>query len=475
MQFLFTNLKIKPTIFFIFIAICFCIFILFCSILYPFTSDEVRFMVMGRENLLQTLKLMFFGEAPRFFNFVVITGLYFGVKYKVFFCLINPIIQISIVYCLFYFIKGRKLNLKDRADLLPFMLISLACLFMVSGPSMAMFDVNGAALYSWVFLFCLALLCLYRFTYKGCKLKNTWYINLFWLVVGFVAGMSNENTSPMMIGISLSFILLCKYKKIKVPSYIYCSFLGIIFGVSAMFGFGGSAQRLKGYVYTFFVNAGIGEKLFYSLPRFNAFLKALYFIPIIVLIGLILIFYDIKKKAFREKFILSAFFLFCGFLTAFVLFAAPLVPARAYYSASMFCIISFCFFLDFFYDVYKIYILKYFTLLFLIYCLIISPFVLLSYFSLYKNFKARDTQIYLAKSQGKTKVCTDIIYTIPAPTKNLTIEYLDFVKHHSAQHKETLKKWYGIEVIVPDETNFSFINKNPLIPHYKVKLDNHTK
>lgn len=470
MRFLSEKLNIKPKFYFLFISVCFIIFILLCSFLYPLSSDDIKAAVAVQENVFKALHDMFFAEAPRFFNIFVMAWL-LGKKYKILFCLINPIVQLGLVYGLFYFVRGRRLNINNKADILPFLLICLICLFMVPSPSTTLFWMGGALNYSWAFLLCLALLCLYRFTYKGCKLKNTWYINLFCLFLGFVDGMSNENTGPMMFGISLCFLLLCKYKKIKIPSYIYFSFLGIICGAAAMFGLGGSSERLNGYVYTFFVNAGISKKLFFSLYHFNQFLTALYFIPVMVFIGLILMVYDLKKKVFQEKFILSAFFLFCGLLTAFVLFAAPLGPLRAYYSAAMFCIISFLFFLDFFYDMYKIYLLKYFTLSFLIYCIIIAPLVLLPYFSLYNNFKKRDAQIYLAKAQGKKSVVADIVYLVPAPTKNLTIEYLDLVKHHSEQHKDTLKKWYGIEVLVPDSTNLSFTNQNPLMPNYKVKLD----
>ena len=126
--------------------------------------------------------------------------------------------------------------------------------------------------------------------------------------------------------------------------------------------------------------------------------------------------------------------------------------------------------LDLFRDVYKVYLLKYITLFFAIYCLIISPLVIIPYFSLYKNFKERDTQIFLAKEKGKKKAYTDMIFIAPGPTRNLTITYLDLVKHHSEKHKETLKKWYGIEVIVPDETNFSITNKNPLMKSPKLDI-----
>lgn len=457
MHFLFKKLEIKPKYFFGVIAFFFCLFIFICSALYPFTSDEVRFAVAAQENLFQAIKAMMFLEAPRFLNPLLITGLYWGAKFKIFFCIVNPLVQICTTYFLFYFIKGRKLNINKREDILPFSLICLSCLFMIPSPSSTLFWISGALDYSWAFLPCLLTLCLYRFTYKGEKFKNTWYINLICLFLGFASGMSNENTGPMMLGVSLCFILLCKYKKIKISSYIYLSFIGIILGISAMFGIGGSFQRLNAFVYNSWVNMSIGNKLFFSLHHFNNFLAALYYIPVIIFGGLLLVLYDIKKKVLQEKFILSAFFLLTGLLMAFVLFASPYTPKRAYYSAGIFCLISFFFFLDFFYDIYKIYILKYFTLLFLSYCLVISPLVIIPYVSLYKNFKIRESQILLSKKQDKTIVCTDRIYKISAPTKNLTIVYLDLVKHVSiVQHRETLKKWYGIEVLIPDSSNLPF-------------------
>lgn len=465
------NLNFNPKICFGIITFCFCVFILLCSFLYPFTSDDVRFYETTHVNLFQTLKTQALHEAPRFLNLVVIVGLYFGMKFKMFFCLLNPFVQICIPYFLFYFVKGRKLNINSQADVLPFLLICLMYLFVIPSPSSTIFWTGGAFNYSWPFLFCLILLCLFRFTYKGRKFKDIWYINLLWLFIGFVSGMSNENTGPMMFGVSFCFLLLCKYKHIKIPKYVYFAFFGVILGVSLLFGLGGSSNRLhKVYAYNFFVNSDLSSKLLFSLHHFNKFLQAMYFIPIITSIALLLLAYDKKMTVIKkENFILSLFFLLCCFILAFVLFAAPLVPQRAYFSAGCFCLISFCLFLDLFKEVYKIYLLKYLTLFFMSYCLVITPLVLLPYFNLYKDFKKRDAQIFLAKEKGKKRTYADVIYIVPSPTKNLNIEYLDLVRHHSEQHKETLKKWYGIEVIVPEETTLSLTNRNPLIK--KEKLD----
>lgn len=454
---LFKNLNLNPKICFGIIAFCFCIFILLCSYLYPFTSDDVRFYIITNADFFRAIKTQALGEAPRFFNLVAVAGLYFGLKFKMFFILLNPFVQICIPYLLFYFVKGRKLNINNQADILPFLLICLMYLFVIPSPSTTLFWTGGAFNYSWPFLFCLLTLCLFRFTYQGNNLKDAWYINLLWLFIGFVSGMSNENTGPMMFGVSFCFILLCKYKKIQIPKYIYFAFFGIILGVALLFGLGGSYRRLHdNYVYTFFVESDFSARLFFSLHRFDKFLKALYYLPAITFIALLLIAYDKKMEIIkRENFILSFFFLLCGLVLAFVLFAAPLIPYRAYYSAGIFCLISFWLFLDLFRDVYNLYILKHITLFFTVYCLIISPLVIIPYFSLHKSFKDRDARIFLAKRRGKTKTYTDALPKIPGPTKNLTITYLDIVQYDNEKYYETtLKKWYGIEVVVPDKTKF---------------------
>ncbi|MCR5504000.1 MAG: DUF6056 family protein, partial [Elusimicrobiaceae bacterium] len=385
MEKLFKNLEVKPQICFGVITFCFCAFILLCTYLYPFTSDDVRFYVATRTDFWGTIKMQALSEAPRFLNLVAVAGLYFGLKFKLFFVLLNPFIQICIPYFLFYFVKGRKLNINNQADILPFLLICLMYLFMIPSSSTTLFWTGGAFNYSWAFLFSLLILCLFRYTYSGKLLKNTWYINAIWLFIGLAAGMSNENTGPMMFGISFCFIALCKYKHIKLPKYIYFIFCGIILGIALMFGLGGSYRRLhNNYIYSFFVNSDIKSKLFFSLYHFNVFLKALYFMPIITFLTLLLIACDKKMLVIKqEKFILSVFFLLCGLVLAFVLFAAPLVAERAYFSAGIFCIISLMLLLDVFQDTYKIYLLKYLTLCFGIYCLIITPLVVLPYFDLY--------------------------------------------------------------------------------------------
>ena len=123
MTFLFLKLKIKPKICFKIISVCFAILILICSFLYPFTSDDIKAAVAVQENVFKALHDMFFAEAPRFFNIFMAAWL-LGKKYKILFCLINPIVQLGNLYGLFYFVKGRRLNINSKADILPFLLIS---------------------------------------------------------------------------------------------------------------------------------------------------------------------------------------------------------------------------------------------------------------------------------------------------------------------------------------------------------------
>lgn len=196
---------------------------------------------------------------------------------------------------------------------------------MVPSPSTTLFWVAGAFNYSWAFLFCVLVLCLFRFTYKGKQLKNTWYINVLIFFIGLSAGMSNENTGPMMFGISLCFILFCKYKKIQIPKYIYFAFFGTVLGITLLFGLGGSYRRLhENYIYTFFVNSDLINKLLFSVHHLNKFLKALYFVPVIIFTALLLIAYDKKNGSYQKRKIYFKFvFPYMRFCISFCFICGP--------------------------------------------------------------------------------------------------------------------------------------------------------
>ena len=358
----------KTKLLFFITILTFVAIILFLSAIYPESQDEIRFSHDTFAAVFSQIKLTFTTDAPRFTVLLNVFLLRFPIAWKIIFTILNPLVQLFIILSLFFIITGKKVNLENKQNFYLFLLLILMYLYLIPCPSNTIFWLSGTLAYSWGFVPPLILLCLFRKTIDGKELKTSSLNNFLITLCGFAAGMSNENTGPMMLGLTVLFFIYCKYKKIKIPSLYYFALAGIILGLTAMFGSGAGTARLNASITNrAWQNLPITSKLFLFIWHFNRFLAATFWLPIINLLGLLLILYDKKKLALKDKdFILSSLFCICGFALSLVLFAAPYIDLRAHYSSAIFFFISFTIMLLLLWKFYNINFIKYLALILLI-------------------------------------------------------------------------------------------------------------
>ncbi len=403
---------------------CACIFIF--SYLYPYGGDEYALTAKTFGDAIAIFLTSYLVRNPRigllFNNLILWSG-------KWLFLILNPLIQLSLVFAIFFLIYLRLPDFKSRRDFYPFSLIMLMSVFCVAVPDNTLFWIGGACNYSWMFLVFILFLCLLRFAAeKGINFKINFPFKLLMFFGGIIAGMSSENNSPMLLIIFCVFWLYARYKKIKISSWFYLALAGIICGLALLFGAPGSYYRLKTLPLEYIKTAGLWQKIYWHLPRLHAFFADTFFILPLTSLGLGFALAGNRKNIFKNKdYILSLFFVCVSFTLAAVLFAVPLLLARVFYSASLTAVIAFIFMLKYFCGNNKT---DYFKPLFLLsFCaaLIIMPLFTLPYWDLHKKDAQRLSTIKTARREGKITLFLPPLTPLKGPTENLSINYYDFV------------------------------------------------
>ncbi len=452
------KINIRPKILYIITIVIFVAIICFFTAIYPRTVDEFRFSHDTWSLTFQQVKLTFLTDSPRFLNLINIIFLHFYKCWKIIFTILNPFIQLFIIFGMFFVATGRKIDFKTKKDFYPFLLLVLLYLLFSPKPSHIIFWMTGAMNYSWAFVPPLILLCLLRQTIDGKKLKSSALKNFLILFIGFASGMSNENTGPMMLGIIALFFIYCKYKKIKIPQFYYFALVGVILGIGTMFGSGAGKERLTDdRLYEAWLRQSLTQKIFVFIAHFNKFLNAMLWIPIINITSLLIILYDKKGLMLKNKqFILSSILCVCGFILTLVLFMAPFINLRAHYSSAIFLYISFIMLLFIIKEIYSINLTKYLSLILLIVGIVFAPLIAIPHITLHRSDVYREKTIKQAVEQGKKIVMVNRLTVLKAPTENWTIEYYEFLWPYYAVK---LTHDYGIILNYEIPQKFSFYTK----------------
>ena len=459
------EININPKILYLATIVIFIAIIGFFTAIYPLSLDEYRLSTISFANTISQTKAVITSEAPRFFAIFYVLFMRFMDIWKICFSIINPFIQLFIIFGMFFVATGRKVNFKTIKDFPLFLLLILMYLLMVPCPSNTLLWISGTMVYSWGFVPALILLCLFRQTIDGKELKSSIGIKILMLIISFAAGMSNENTGPMMIGLTVLFLIYCKFKKIKIPDFYYYVLSGTIIGVLMMFTTGAGIRRLDKYVglYKWHALPFFDKLSLFFTQHIKRFLKGTFYLPVINLIGLLLILLNKKKLVIKNKdFILSSLFCICGFLLISVLcvpyFMVPVITHRTDYSSAIFFFISFTIMLIIIQKIYRINLTKYLSLFLLIIGIFSAPLIALPYLTLHKSNVYRQQTIAYAKKHGKKEVFVNRLTVLKAPIKNWNIVYYDILWPHKFQkNPQRLNEYYKINLYFEIPKQYSLV------------------
>ncbi|HAT3807800.1 TPA: hypothetical protein I8608_000601 [Morganella morganii] len=331
---------------------------------------------------------------------------------------------------------------KTKNTLLSFLFVF--SLYWVVNPTLGqtVFWVVGAANYLFTNLFiCLYLLFLSLYLSHGRK----YIIPL--LIFSIPAGLSNENTSVIVVCIS---VVSTVYDIIKNKSYLLLtSSILVIIGACLLILSPGNFSRASNQAFEWWTQMTLSGKAKYFIKyAVPISLKRIW--PLLITsIILLAISYNLKKD--KEQFITSALFFLAGFASIFSMMFAPTFPERALSGPCLFMIISCLISFNIISNNSKklcSYILMPLTLIYIIIFIFSYTLMLYSYNRLQIQEKIRMNDIHENISGGETTFLIPNFYWPPSFKRG------DSVDKFSPDKK--LGELYGVESIDAFEPYFDY-------------------
>ncbi|HED3887697.1 TPA: hypothetical protein R4229_000002 [Morganella morganii] len=331
---------------------------------------------------------------------------------------------------------------KTKNTLLSFLFVF--SLYWVVNPTLGqtVFWVVGAANYLFTNLFiCLYLLFLSLYLSHGRK----YIIPL--LIFSIPAGLSNENTSVIVVCIS---VVSTVYDIIKNKSYLLLtSSILVIIGACLLILSPGNFSRASNQAFEWWTQMTLSGKAKYFIKyAVPISLKRIW--PLLITsIILLAISYNLKKD--KEQFITSALFFLAGFASIFSMMFAPTFPERALSGPCLFMIISCSISFNIISNNSKklcSYILMPLTLIYIIIFIFSYTLMLYSYNRLQIQEKIRMNDIHENISGGETTFLIPNFYWPPSFKRG------DSVDKFSPDKK--LGELYGVESIDAFEPYFDY-------------------
>ena len=398
------------------ITLIFVSLIAIMSYWYPVTLDE--FFRWGTPFEWEMIKDSYFRIVPRISAFFSIPVFALG---KWSFVLANSLIQLGNCFCIFYILFVRLPNFKDLKDMPYFIMILCMSIFFVCKPSEVMFWISGAMGYTWIMFFFLIMLCFLRqIQINKIIFKDNWIVRTCVFILGFIVGMSHECLAPVALGLAVCFGLFLEYKKIKTPRTLSFLIFGLVIGCLVFFSAPAHYNKMLLPNVTKEAQISLVQKLFFHVFHLNEFFKAQFYLFFVTIIFLLIAFADRDKKNIEKLDLWNSLFsLMFSFGMAFILFLASRVPLRAYYPASVLCLIAFLFLVKYYIHAYKFDFSKWLCYVVLAISLFLSPRFILPHYALY----VQDDIHYYLLSQPKPIIAAFIV--LAGPTYNLSIGLMD--------------------------------------------------
>lgn len=222
----------------------------------PLTSDTYHHALTGMEHRF-SFSLVWERCVASYMNWNPRIGEYLAFAVatagKWLFILLNPFVLVVLALLMFYLAVGRRVNPRSWADVRLFGLGLLLLFTCTARPGVTLYWLSGATNYSWAAAIWLGFLCLNRgLLEKGkdgekteCG-KNVWGRWTAVLILGFLAGMTNENNIPgtwLLLG--ALFVVVRLIWKEKLPLWFYAGVAAHVAGSLCMLLAPGVSARMN--------------------------------------------------------------------------------------------------------------------------------------------------------------------------------------------------------------------------------------
>lgn len=317
------------------ILACFSVF-LSLNILTPFISDDFAYLfIYGESARVTSIADVIRSQVNHYYQWGGRSVVHFIAQMllmlpPVVADLLNTLVYMAYAYLIYLHIRGSRTN-----SISLFILINLAVWFLQPVIGDTILWITGAANYLWGTVFILLLLLPYRL-YCGTKKKGIGLAlsSLGMLVLGIVAGWTNENTAGAMILI----ILLCFYyyraQDWEIPLWGILGLVGGVIGFAVMILAPGNFER---------AGEASGLTLYVLVYRlFNCTLIFFYYGGAAILLSVILsvLYNRYPNKKDRGNIKVSLIYFIAAIAAVYAMLLSPTFPRRALFGVITYLIIG---------------------------------------------------------------------------------------------------------------------------------------
>jgi hypothetical protein len=250
------------------------------------------------------------------------------------FNIINSLFFVFLVFLIFFLSKTNKGN---KNDILRILLIIFLIWFFTPSFGSTILWRAGSPNYLWNLCFILTAMLPFKLDYEGSLvIKDSFWTILGFFIVGFIAGMAQENTSAVLIPYSIFFIWFNFATRKKLKYWFFTLFAGCWIGYLVMLIAPGNIIRTNN-----FSDPGIPGRLEMVFNRF-----AIDLLPLFIILFVLILLKWYQRKVmhnFGKINYLSLLFIICSIIAFSIMFFARWYPERASFGASIIVIISICF------------------------------------------------------------------------------------------------------------------------------------
>ncbi|MDR1809335.1 MAG: DUF6056 family protein [Prevotella sp.] len=247
---------------------------------------------------------------------------------------LNTLVYLLYISLIYYHVKG-----KSKHDLLLFAGVNFLVFFFQPVFGETILWLTGSANYLWGTSFILLFMLPYRL-YNGQRQKNKLPKAAGMLLLGIMAGWTNENTAAAMLLMTAAFIWFYYSQKWKIPAWAATGLLGAVAGYLLMILAPGNFFRAE------LRTDGMTMDLFHLSYRFLTNTELFFqYLGILNLLGFILYllyrrYTERDASYFRKRFLFVVYFT-GAIASVYVMLFSPFFPPRAWFGAVTFNIIAF--------------------------------------------------------------------------------------------------------------------------------------
>lgn len=243
---------------------------------------------------------------------------------KYIFNLLNSAIYVVLVYLIYLHVK---MNKEDKPLML--LLIHFALWFLIPTFGQTAIWLTGSCNYLWT----MTIMLLFLYLVRKNSNEHSLLKNIAILLLGIIAGWTNENTSFGLITAIIGFMILEKYKHTKISNYQKCALIGNIIGFIILIIAPGNFIRETYFQdNTPFITKIIQRIIDNTINFVN------YCLPLFICIVILISIYMYKNKKINYSFII---FLIASFFTVYSMILSPTFPPRAWFGVIVFSITAF--------------------------------------------------------------------------------------------------------------------------------------